>query len=148
VSATPYHRLCVPILILESEEFNYFEVFFDRPDRKLYPDYYKLIKNVVSLKSIQARVKRSDGGKNAPLISDFKSWGQFEHEMSFLWNNAWQYNEDGSEVSTLATELQVYQKAAFTKKMHLLIIRRRPLTNCFRRLRNSSMYRSQQTRSD
>lgn len=109
----PPHNSRIHILTLDSEEFDYFEVFFDRPDRKLYPDYYKLIKNVVSLKSIQARVKRSDGGKDAPLISDFKSWGQFEHEMAFLWNNAWQYNEDGSEVSTLATELQVYEKDTF-----------------------------------
>jgi chromatin structure-remodeling complex subunit RSC4 len=95
------------VLMLESDDIASFEVFFDKPDRKLYPDYYKVIKNVVSLKSIQSKVKRSAGDKDAPTISEFKSWGTFEHEMSFLWNNAWQFNEDGSEISTLATELQV-----------------------------------------
>ena len=96
------------MLTLESDEIASFEVFFDKPDRKLYPDYYKLIKNVVSLKSVQSKVKRSSVDKYAPTISEFKSWGPFEHEMSYLWNNAWQFNEDGSEISTLATELQVH----------------------------------------
>ncbi|TVY29978.1 Protein polybromo-1 [Lachnellula hyalina] len=93
------------------DEIASFEVFFDKPDKKLYPDYYKLIKNVVSLKSVQSKIKRSSGDKDAPTISEFKSWGAFEHEMNYLWNNAWQFNEDGSEISTLATELQTaFQK--------------------------------------
>jgi len=127
--------------MLESDDIASFEVFFDKPDRKLYPDYYKLIKNVVSLKSVQSKVKRSAGDKDAPTISEFKSWGAFEHEMSYLWNNAWQFNEDGSEISALATELQVHRK--FFSQIHSLTIRRLPFINCFKKLRNSYMYKNQ-----
>ncbi|TVY19201.1 Chromatin structure-remodeling complex subunit rsc1 [Lachnellula arida] len=102
------------------DEIASFEVFFDKPDKKLYPDYYKLIKNVVSLKSVQSKIKRSSGDKDAPTISEYKSWGLFEHEMNYLWNNAWQFNEDGSEISVLATELQTaFQKLLQEAKKYI-----------------------------
>jgi hypothetical protein len=40
-------------------------------------------------------------------VSDFKSWQEFEEEAEHIWNNAWHYNEDGSEISNLAKDLQV-----------------------------------------
>lgn len=36
-----------------------------------------------------------------------KSWQAFEDEISYVWNNARLYNEDGSEISILAGQLEV-----------------------------------------
>jgi len=41
--------------------------------------------------------------------TDFKSWKSFEEEASSIWKNAWHYNEDGSEISLLAKDLQVWK---------------------------------------
>jgi hypothetical protein len=80
--------------------------FFNLPSRKLV-DYYELIKNPMSLKGVQKRV-RGVHGRNAPTgITDYKNWDQLEHDMSFIWNNAWEYNEDGSFISNMAQTLKV-----------------------------------------
>lgn len=36
-----------------------------------------------------------------------KSWQAFEQENSYIWNNAREYNEDESEISELASILEV-----------------------------------------
>jgi Bromodomain len=59
------------------------------------------------LKGVQKRV-RGIHGRNPPTgITDFHSWDSFEQEMSFIWRNAREYNEDGSEIFELAGELEV-----------------------------------------
>jgi len=40
-------------------------------------------------------------------VSDFKSWAAFEEKASLLWSNAHYYNEEGSLIYNLATELKV-----------------------------------------
>ncbi|KAG9229545.1 Bromodomain-containing protein-like protein [Amylocarpus encephaloides] len=90
-------------LIMEKEqsddEYGTFEVFVDLPDRDL-KDYYKVIKTPASLGTVQKQVKPDDG------VSEFKTWAAFEKAMDSIWNNAWQYNEDGSQISELAKDLQ------------------------------------------
>ncbi|CAG8956866.1 hypothetical protein HYFRA_00012321 [Hymenoscyphus fraxineus] len=97
-------------LIAEKErpddDFTTFEVFVDLPDRSL-RDYYKIIQNPASLRSVQKKVKGSAGG------SEFKTWAALEKEMKLIWNNAWKYNEDGSEISDLARELQTHFNKLF-----------------------------------
>ena len=61
-----------------------------------------MIKNPASLVSVQKSVK---GGKDG--ISAFRSWDSFEKDMKNIWNNAWIYNEDGSEISEQAIALEV-----------------------------------------
>ena len=56
---------------------------------------------------IQKLVRGVKGREKPTGISFFKSWQSFEDEMSYIWNNARQYNEDGSEISELASELEV-----------------------------------------
>lgn len=76
------------------------------PSRKL-EDYYKYIRHPVSLKSVQKRI-RGQHGREAPTgISDFKTWDAFEQEVSFIWRNARDYNEDGSDMYLLAGDLEV-----------------------------------------
>jgi hypothetical protein len=58
------------------------------------------------LKSIQNKVK-GGSGKNATGISEFKNWAAFEDEVSMIWKNAFEYNQDGSAIFILAKELRV-----------------------------------------
>lgn len=61
----------------------------------------------MSLKSVQKRT-RGQHGRNPPTnVTDFKSWDAFEEEVSFIWRNARDYNEDGSDMYELANELEV-----------------------------------------
>lgn len=40
-------------------------------------------------------------------MSLFKSWQAFEDEVSYIWRNAREYNEDGSAISEAAGEIEV-----------------------------------------
>lgn len=80
--------------------------FANLPTRKL-EDYYKLIRHPVCLKQVAKRA-RGEHGRNPPTgVSDFKTWEQFEDEVSFIWHNAREYNEDGSDMFILAGEFEV-----------------------------------------
>lgn len=77
------------------------------PSRKL-EDYYKLIRHPVSLKSVQKRTYGIHGRKDPPNgPTDFKTWDAFEEEVSFIWRNCREYNEDGSDMYELAGEFEV-----------------------------------------
>lgn len=78
------------------------------PPRSL-KDYYEIIAEPLSLKGLQKQVRGQRGRGGASGVSDFKSWSQFEDQTSLLWKNAYHYNEDGSEISVLAKELEVKQ---------------------------------------
>jgi Bromodomain len=58
----------------------------------------------MSLKKIQKLVKGSE----------FKFWAAFEEETSTIWKNAWHYNEDGSDISNLAKDLEVRKYPPFS----------------------------------
>ncbi len=47
------------------------------------------------------------GRGDATGVSDFKTWAAFEEKSKLLWNNAYFYNEEGSEIYELAQELEV-----------------------------------------
>lgn len=82
-------------------------MFVSLPPRSL-KDYYQVIPHPVSLKTLQKGVRGFRPGRTGNTgLSDFKSWQEFEEEAEHIWNNAWHYNEDGSEISNLAKDLQV-----------------------------------------
>jgi hypothetical protein len=83
-----------------------FTPFVNLPSRKL-EDYYKLIKHPVSIKSVQKRTRGQHGRASPTGVSDFKTWDAFEEELSYVWKNAREYNEDGSEMYELANEFEV-----------------------------------------
>lgn len=95
-------------LTLKSGEYQYFEAFSFLPNRSL-KDYYEIIAEPLSLKALNKQVRGQHGRGDATGVSDFKSWSQFEDQASLLWKNAYHYNEDGSEISELAAELEVGQ---------------------------------------
>jgi hypothetical protein len=88
------------------DEIPAFGDFIDLPPRTL-RDYYKVIPNPVSLRQIEKRVKGNRAKSDGTNVSDFKTWAAFEEEFSYIWKNAWHYNEDDSVISARARELQV-----------------------------------------
>ncbi|KAF7189349.1 Protein polybromo-1 [Pseudocercospora fuligena] len=87
-----------------------FTPFVFLPSRKL-EDYYKVIKHPVSIKGVQKLVKGVHGRNPPTGHTDFKTWDQFEQEVSFIWRNARDYNEDGSDMYQLANEFEEYFKS-------------------------------------
>ena len=84
----------------------YFEPFVNLPPRAL-RDYYRIITDPLSLKKLQKMVKGVVGRGEMTGVSEFKSWSAFEEKSKLLWTNAYFYNEEGSEIYTLAQELEV-----------------------------------------
>jgi hypothetical protein len=80
--------------------------FVHLPPRSL-TDYYQYIQRPTSLKSVQKKV-RGVHGRNGPTgITDLTSWDAFADEMDYIWKNAQDYNEDGSDIFALADDLKV-----------------------------------------
>ena len=92
--------------VYHSDEFPTFEPFVSLPPKTL-KDYYQIITHPVSLRGIQKRIKGNHGRTGSTGVSDFKGWKAFEEEVEYIWQNAWQYNEDGSDIAMLAKELKV-----------------------------------------
>lgn len=80
--------------------------FVNLPTRKL-EEYYKTIRHPVSLKGVQKRIRGIHGRAPPTGITDFKTWDAFEDEVSFIWRNARDFNEDGSDMYELAGEFEV-----------------------------------------
>jgi hypothetical protein len=83
-----------------------FAPFLNLPSRQL-KDYYALIKEPMSLTSVKKKVQGVVGRDQPTGHTLFKSWGAFETTMSLIWNNARDYNEDGSEIYNVSLELEV-----------------------------------------
>ncbi|EPQ62197.1 BgtA-20314 [Blumeria graminis f. sp. tritici] len=90
-----------------------FEPFITLPSRKEYKDYYNIITHPVALKDLQRAVRGIR--LKTPGTSEFKTWSAFEGETSYIWKNAFLYNEDNSEIFKLAREMQSYFNKLLTK---------------------------------
>ena len=64
-------------------------LFLDKPSRKDYPDYYKLVLEPIDMKTIEKKIKQDKYISVEDMIDDFK----------LMFNNARHYNEPGSQVS-------------------------------------------------
>ncbi|KAJ6120249.1 hypothetical protein N7523_004529 [Penicillium sp. IBT 18751x] len=93
--------------------------FIGKPDRNLYRDYYEIIHHPVSLRSIQKKVRGTDSRKKPSKVTAYPTWQSFEEEVSYIWRNAREYNEDGSEISVLAGVLEEHfkRRVAEAKKL-------------------------------
>ncbi|KAK5663543.1 hypothetical protein OQA88_3974 [Cercophora sp. LCS_1] len=83
----------------------YFLDFINLPPRS-YKDYYAVIQEPLSLKMLQKSIRGIQGRQPATGVSDFKSWDALEGKAKLLWSNAHFYNEEGSLIYQLATELK------------------------------------------
>ncbi|KAJ5173976.1 Bromodomain [Penicillium coprophilum] len=93
--------------------------FIGKPDRNIYRDYYEIIQHPVSLRSIQKRVRGTDSRKNSSRTTAYPTWQSFEEEVSYVWRNAREYNEDDSDISILAGFLEDHfrRRVAEAKKL-------------------------------
>lgn len=66
----------------------YSEQFEDLPDRNDYPEYYKTIKNPISLTGIAEKMQTRQ-------YSDLHAWW---NDMSLVFQNALSFNEPGSRI--------------------------------------------------
>ncbi|KAI0976781.1 hypothetical protein F4678DRAFT_480238 [Xylaria arbuscula] len=87
------------------DDYPYFEPFIYLPARTL-RDYYEVITEPLSLKGLQKQVRGQHGRAEATYVSTFKGWAAFEDQASLIWKNAYHYNEDGSDIFTMAQELE------------------------------------------
>ena len=71
--------------------------FVQLPSKKLYPDYYMVIKNPVSMDQIKKRINKED----------YRSWRDFREDVLTLCNNARTYNEDSSLLFQDANTIEV-----------------------------------------
>ncbi|KAH9220586.1 hypothetical protein DL95DRAFT_357236 [Leptodontidium sp. 2 PMI_412] len=102
---------CIAQKEYPEDDFPAFQPFIDLPSKVDYEDYYKVIARPVSLKTLKKGVRGVKGKNAATGKSLYETWTAFEKEASFIWENAFKYNEDGSDISVLALEF----KAFFTK---------------------------------
>ncbi len=91
------------------DTFPYFEAFHNLPPRTL-KDYYQVIKEPLSLKKLQKLVKGIHGRGERPGVTEYKNWTAFAEKASLLWQNAFYYNEDGSDIWLMAKELKVRRR--------------------------------------
>lgn len=61
----------------------------------------------MSLRAIQRQVRGTDGRKSGTRTTAFPTWLSFEEEMEYIWRNAREFNEDGSEIFIYAGILEV-----------------------------------------
>lgn len=64
-------------------------LFLEKPSRKDYPDYYKLVLEPIDMKMIGKKIEHDKYCSVPDMLEDF----------NLMFNNARHYNEPGSEVS-------------------------------------------------
>ncbi|KAL9093910.1 MAG: hypothetical protein Q9165_003833 [Trypethelium subeluteriae] len=102
-------QIVVELIKHQDDGLEIYTPFVTLPPRSL-ADYYQVIKTPVSLNTVRKRV-RGQQGRNQPTgITELKSWDSFEQEMSLIWRNAREYNEDGSDISNLSFDLEEHFK--------------------------------------
>lgn len=84
-----------------------FYPFLSLPDRTVYKDYYEVIMHPISLRAIFKLVRGTDRRKSSTKGYRFKNWQAFEDEVSYLWVNAREFNEDDSEIVAISHKLEV-----------------------------------------
>lgn len=83
------------------------DIFLTLPSKRLYPDYYVLIKNPIACDVIQKRINNHT----------YQMLGEFRADFKLMFDNARVYNEEGSVVVEDANELQ----QAFNDKLNELV---------------------------
>lgn len=80
----------------DTGEFFVYGLFIDKPDKKLFPDYYQFIANPIAIKSMITFLKKGKYGS----VTDV------QNDMELLCRNAEQYNQEGSVVHNASLALR------------------------------------------
>ncbi|EKM60438.1 uncharacterized protein PHACADRAFT_179732 [Phanerochaete carnosa HHB-10118-sp] len=81
------------------------ELFKELPDKKLYPDYYEVIKQPIAMSTIRKRI----------TSNYYKSVLDFREDWRLMFNNARTYNQEGSWVYNDADEMEKIFNATFDR---------------------------------
>ncbi|XP_075218433.1 protein polybromo isoform X4 [Lycorma delicatula] len=71
-------------------------MFMEKPSKKLYPDYYEVIKNPIDMLTIEANIKSEKYASEEEILNDFK----------LMFSNCRQYNEECSMIHEDAVRLE------------------------------------------
>jgi len=71
--------------------------FEERVSKRDYPDYYRVIKRPTSISDVRSMVEKDQ----------IKDWDTFSREMRLIWDNAKEYNQEGSDIYEMAEKLEV-----------------------------------------
>ncbi|WVR08581.1 hypothetical protein IAU60_005636 [Kwoniella sp. DSM 27419] len=71
-------------------------IFMRLPDRRDFPDYYRTIRQPISLEEIESK----------QMGRRYEGWQEFFDDVNLMCNNAMEYNEDASEVYNDAREIK------------------------------------------
>ncbi|KAF8469665.1 hypothetical protein BDZ91DRAFT_62333 [Kalaharituber pfeilii] len=82
-----------------------FEDFRNLVSRKEYPEYYKVIKEPMSLNTVRKRI----------LAHKYPGWLEFERDLHLIVTNAEEFNEEESDIVKLAHELRRQFEAALLR---------------------------------
>jgi len=80
----------------DSTSRNICQIFMRLPAKKMYPDYYELIKNPIDMKKIKDKIE----------AFDYTDVDQYSADFNLMYNNAQEYNQEGSQIFNDAVTLQ------------------------------------------
>ena len=71
--------------------------FWEKPSKRQYPEYYKMIAKPTALIDVKKSVEKGR----------ISSWDIFIEEVRLIWDNAKDFNEEGSVIFDIAETLEV-----------------------------------------
>ncbi|KIX01465.1 uncharacterized protein Z518_09191 [Rhinocladiella mackenziei CBS 650.93] len=74
--------------------------FEEKVPKKDYPDYYKLIKKPTSISDVRALVEKES----------VQDWDALAREVRLIWDNAKEYNQEGSDIYMMAQRLESWSE--------------------------------------
>lgn len=74
------------------------DIFLEIPDKKMYPDYFKLIPKPIAIATIERRTSKTP----------YKTLEKFDEDLQQMYKNAFTFNEGGSVVANDAKALQKF----------------------------------------
>jgi len=83
------------------------ELFREIPDRREYPDYYQLIEKPIALSTLRKRIN----------AGTYKTVTEFQDDFRLMFNNARQYNQEGSWVYNDAEDMELVFDATYNRIM-------------------------------
>ena len=74
------------------------ELYLEKPDRKLYPDYYLVVPRPISFKEIMAKLRKGCSGSSSGGTGGYASVEEVETDFALMSHNARTFNLDTSPV--------------------------------------------------
>ncbi|KAF2013455.1 Bromodomain-containing protein [Aaosphaeria arxii CBS 175.79] len=107
-------QLITDMIEYTDQDLQIFQPFVNLPSRAL-KDYYQAIKHPMCLSLVRKRVQGVVGRGPPTGTTSYKTWSALESDVALVWENAKEYNEDGSDIYNLALEFEGIFKMRLAK---------------------------------